>query len=462
MASEVAWAPHSASAARSSATYWIYGAIGFPLATMGYPLGIFLPDLYATEVGMPLTVVGLILGLSRLTDALTDPLLGFASDRTPTRFGRRKPWIALGVPIMLFGLWMLFHPAEDASRWYLIWWISLMTIGMTLILIPYSAWGAELSTEYHARTRIEQSREVFILIGLMAAAVVPFVIQEVMGLGNSSGHVLHGLAWVLVFTMPLTAGFVLWRVPEAPYTPPRKLMPLGTSVRMMLRNGLFRQVITIELIITLGEAFRNALSLFFIRDYIGIPNVGRFYLVYFGVGLLAMPVWTHLAKRFGKHRSLSAAMALVCFVSMGLFALDRGQTGLFYLLFALKGFCFGAFAYLPRAMLADVIDIDFARTRESRAGSYFSVHGIMTKLAQAMGPGLALPVLASAGYSTTLAAGATNSEAAILWLGALYAVVPTILFLLALYIAWGYPLTQERHRRIEERLNRRRQRALVG
>ncbi len=449
---------------RSGLTFWIYGALGFPLATLGYPLGIFLPDLYATGVGLPLTTVGLMLGLSRLTDAITDPCLGFASDRFPTRFGRRKPWLAAGIPVMLLGLWMLFHPSPDAGRWYLLSWISIMTVGTTLIMIPYSAWGAELSTEYHARTRIQHSREVFVLFGLMAAALVPFVVQEVLKLGSASADVLHALAWVLVICMPLTVSGVLWLVPEAPYVAPKRPMRTWESLRRMLRNGLFRKVIAIELIVTLGEAFRNALSLFFIRDYIGIPNVGRFYLVYFGVGLLAMPVWTTLARRFGKHRSLCAAMALVCVVSLGLFALKRGQTSLFYVLFALKGFCFGAFAYLPRAMLADVIDIDYARSRESRAGSYFSVHGIMTKGAQALGPGLALPILASAGYVTSRSGDVVNSEAAILWLGVLYAVVPTILFLIALGTAWSYPLTMERHARIERRLNRRRQRppALSG
>ena len=96
------------------------------------------------------------------------------------------------------------------------------------------------------------------------------------------------------------------------------------------------------------------------QDVIGIPRAGQLYVVYFVTGLLAIPGWDFLARRYGKHRSLASAMILVSIVSLAIFALPPGSETAFEWLFAAKGLCFGAFAYLPMAMMADVIDIDTA------------------------------------------------------------------------------------------------------
>jgi Na+/melibiose symporter-like transporter len=119
-------------------------------------------------------------------------------------------------------------------------------------------------------------------------------------------------------------------------------------------------------------------------------------------------------------------------------------------LFALKGFCFGSFAYLPSAMLADVVDVDTLRSGVARTGSYFAIMGFMTKLTHSVG-GLALVALSWVGYQTTV--GATHSRESLEWLAILYAIVPTVAFALGLYLCWTWPLTerkQEQMRRLIE------------
>ena len=93
---------------------------------IGYPVGIYLPDLYAGEIGIPLAAIGMMLMLARTSDAITDPLMGFLSDRVETRYGRRKPWIAVGVPTMLVGMWMLFTPHEAVGASYILVWFAVM------------------------------------------------------------------------------------------------------------------------------------------------------------------------------------------------------------------------------------------------------------------------------------------------------------------------------------------------
>jgi Na+/melibiose symporter-like transporter len=145
----------------------------------------------------------------------------------------------------------------------------------------------------------------------------------------------------------------------------------------------------------------------------------------------------------------------VCATNVGIYSLDPGQVWPFYILFALKGFCFGAFAYLPMAMIADVIDVDTMRTGDARNGSYFSVLGFASKVAQSIG-GTALVLLAAVGFDTAL--GAEHGPAELGWLAILYAIVPTVALLAALQLCWTWPMTASRHAKLRRILDKRSER----
>jgi Na+/melibiose symporter-like transporter len=250
----------------------------------------------------------------------------------------------------------------------------------------------------------------------------------------------------------IVAVVVLNRVPEPARLPGEGKVTIFRSLKLMWKNGLFRRVLLIEILVTGGESFRNTLSLFFMQDVIGIRLAGTYYAIYFAMGLAAIPVWDWIAKRLGKHRSLAAAMVVVSITNVWMFTLGSGQTTAFLLLFMVKGFCFGAFSYLPRAMLADVVDLDTARSGDNRAGSYFAGHGFMTKCAYSLG-GVSLPLLALVGYST--AVGAEHTSLQLTWLGFLYAIVPTIAFVFAFWLTWTWPLTSARHAKLRDMLDRK-------
>lgn len=433
-------------------TVMIYGALGFPLALLGYPLGVWLPRAYGTDVGIELYLIGAIISAAAIFDAITDPLIGFASDRFRSRWGRRRSWIGIGLPLLTLATWNLLSPGSTATATYLAVWYIALRVGSTLVLVPYGAWGAELSSDYHDRTRLNSSRQKWILFGLIGAALIPAGVEFLNdGAAVPALEVLDAFAWAVLLTLPLIGALLLARVPEPPALPGEGRTPFLRSLRLMWQNGLFRRVVTIELVITGGEYFTNTLSLFFMQDFIGIRSPGLLYMIYFSTGLLAMPAWDLIASRWGKHRSLACAMVLVSGVSIAIFFLDHGDILAFYVLFAAKGFCFGAFAYLPLAMLADVVDIDTMRSGDARTGGYFAVHGFMTKCAASFG-GLSLPLLALAGYSAT--SGAQNDATALLWLGILYALVPTVLFVFAFWLTWTWPLSAARHARMRARHER--------
>lgn len=425
-------------------TAWIYGSVSLPLAIMSYPLGVWIPRLYSTEMGLSLTVIGYVIFFAAIFDAISDPLMGFFSDRTRTRWGRRKPWIVIGVPLYAAAIWMLLNPSQGVTVVYLATFYILLRATTTVFGLPYAAWGMELSANYHTRTLIQSAREKFVMIGLMTASGIVLMSEEIFN-DNSASFVLSNFSWVIVTLLPITALLVVMKVPEVPeFNPPK--ISIKESMGKMVRNKLFSRLLVIELLIAGGENFRNTLSLFFVQDYIGAGRVGILYVIYFGVGLAAIPVWDWIAKRYGKHQSLAGAMVFVGTISIAVFMLEHGQVTEFYVLFALKGFCFGAFAYLPRAMLADVVDLDTLRSGSARPASYFSIHGFMTKCAASFG-GLSLPILGYFGYMTTK--GSVNGPDELFWLGVLYAIVPTSLFVIAFYLSVTWPLTAKIHAKVQ-------------
>jgi len=478
---------------------FIYGSLNLPLAMIGYPLIIWVPRLYATDIGLSLALIGTVLSAAAISDAITDPVMGYITDRFRTRWGRRKPWIFVGLPLWGIAIWMLLNPAPDSTIVYLAIWFILLRAGSTLWGVPFSAWGAELSVQYHTRTRIQSAGQKYMIIGLIGGSAIPLLVEwfsaakndatfvrtkfgglatisesivdgigtfllgmsEFFGIADASATtVLSCYSFAILVLLPLSGLLVLKFVPEMPALPAQHRVFFLKSLKLIFRNGLFRRILIIEILICGGENFRNALSLFFMQDYIGVRFAGEMYVVYFVVGLFAIVFWDNLARRYGKHRSLAIAMVFVGIVSIWIFMLEHGDLGAFYILFALKGFCFGAFQYLPRAMLADVVDIDTARSADARPGSYFAILGFMTKAAASLGA-LSLPILALVGYNATRGAQVQNGPSEILWLGILYAIVPTVLFALAFYMCWTWPLTGERHARIQKLLLRRNTRIMA-
>ena len=163
-----------------------YGQLVVPLAVIGLPVAVYIPPFYSSTLGLDLAAVGFILMLARFSDVITDPLIGRLSDRTRTRFGRRRPWVVAGVPVMMVSALMLFVPPEEVSNLYLLIWIAAIYLGYTLITIPYGAWGAEISGDYRERNRITGSRQIFLLIGLLVAITVPIVASKAGDAGTSA------------------------------------------------------------------------------------------------------------------------------------------------------------------------------------------------------------------------------------------------------------------------------------
>jgi Na+/melibiose symporter-like transporter len=353
-----------------------------------------------------------------------------------------------------------------------------------MIALPHRAWGAELSPDYHQRSRVTAAREVYVLLGLMLAAAVPMVVElradggagvsevfstlwsdaigafsgdfrekAVVDRATLTGPVLAGLAWTVMLVLPLCVAIAVILVKE-PAAIIEKRPSLKEGLRLVLKNGPMLRVLLIVLLVHFGESFRNAVSLFFIRDIVGVPTIGAAYFFYFIAGLGAIPFWLWLGRTIGKHRAFMCTLITVATVSGANLLLDYGDYLPFFLLFIIKGFCFGGLQFLPFAMLADVVDVDAARSGGRRAGTYFAFLGFTEKIAIAFGTGVSLIIVGELGFDASGGV-AASTEIGVLALRLVYCLGPIFFYGLALKMIWSYPLTPARHARLRASMERR-------
>ncbi len=278
-------------------------------------------------------------------------------------------------------------------------------------------------------------------------------------LGIGYGPILAVMAWLMIILLPLTVLLVVARVKEAP---PQSIQRTEwkKGLRVLRNNGPFKRMILMLLIVVTGESFRNALSVFFMQHIIQIQaQIGLMYLLYFGVGILGIPFWLYLGKRIGKHRAFCVALGVSSASILGMFFLQAGQLTAFALMFCVKGFCFAAFQFLPLSMLADIVDLDTARSKEHRTGLFFAISGMAQKMAMALGLGLSLGLLAVVGFDAKMV---EHSASQLMSLRVLYILGPVLLYMAAFAIAWKYPLTAARQERIHQWVERRKVRLAIA
>ncbi|MEM7019065.1 MAG: MFS transporter [Pseudomonadota bacterium] len=447
----------------------LYGLVNLPTSIVGLPIALYIPAFYSTNLGLSLAVVGTLIALSRLTDVVTDPLIGIASDRTRTRFGRRKPWMLLGMPLKVLALWMLFVPdsefsiaiwqamgGESISNIYLFVWISLLYLGFTIVDLPYKAWGAELSPDYDERSRVTGWREAFGYGGTLMSLLIPLILAAAFSLSGPANALL-GVAMVVVIMMPtLTLPALLW-VKEIPARTVSTHVSWRRGLKIVWANGPYRRLVICLVFLVIAVSMTASLSFFFVSSVMGesFERFAVFILAYYISSSAAIPIWFAISKRLGKHRTIVLSIAWLSLWSAFIPLLGPGHYWLFFIIMMLKGSAVGALVFLPASMAADVVDLDTLRTGEQRTGLYFSLWGMVNKGAAALGVFLATNGAAWFGFDPSAD---ENTATAKLAVACLYSIIPAALACVALPLLWKYPLSRERQQRMRAHIERRDQR----
>ncbi|MGF1500505.1 MAG: MFS transporter [Paracoccaceae bacterium] len=414
---------------RVSLRHLAYALPAVPLAALYLPLFSYVTPFYVAERGVDLAAIGFAWIAIRIFDAVSDPAMGWLSDRTRGRFGRRRLWVLASVPLLCGATWMAFVPPEEAGLGHAVLWLFLVTLGWTMAQTPYAAWGAEMERDYDARTRVTSWREAFVLVGTLLATVVYFV-------GGAGGDGLFSVAVAVVVLLPLTVGVAVACAPEPP---PRPAVSIGFRAgwRALAENAPFRRLLGAWFVNGAANGLPVTLFLFFVEDRLGAPDdAGWLLLSYFAAAILGIPFWSWAARRISKHRAWALAMIYASAVFAAALTLGEGDVTAFAVIAVLTGLAFGADLSLPPAMQADVVDLDTRRTGAERAGLYFALWQVATKSALALSSGTALILLDLSGFE----ASSVNTPAALWTLTVLYAGVPILLKLVSVAMIWRFGL----------------------
>lgn len=413
-----------------------YGLLGWALGAVAVPIYIQVPFLYARVLEVPAAWIGVILLLSRLLDALLDPLIGLWVDTRHAQGNRYQMPLLTSVPLLLLGMYGVFYPlGNDPFEYALSLMASLIVVhlGYSLASIAYQAWGAELGETDQDRARFVAVREGIGILGVVFAVS--------LSLETHAGTIYTGFAVMLLLGITL----LLRHAPRAPgrsdaHAPRALRVRTGFQWKALLdplRRRNFRRLATVFLFNGLAAALPATLVPFYMRDRLGLGDGDQWVLaVYFLVGAASTVFWVWLAGQLGLVRAwlLGMVLSIPAFVLVVL--LPQGALLGYLGVCVLTGFALGADLALPAALLARLIRENGQSAQAE--GTYFGLWNWVNKLNLALAPTLALGALQGFGYSAQHLKSAEFQ--ALSWLGQMaqdpliwvYALLPCAIKLLAI------------------------------
>jgi len=413
-------------------------------------LVVYLAPFYASEMGMELAAVGVIFFFARLWDAVIDPVVGNLSDLTRSRFGRRKPWIAAGTPLLMVTLYFFLQPPEGVTVTYLAVSAVLFYIAITIVQIPYLSWGAELSRDYIERIRINGYRETGTMIGILLLASIPLFFLR--GTDPTVSDIVRVFTWVVLALLPLCVIPALLIAPQGTSLPSQRLTLLKALYALRV-NKPFLRLMLASLFIWTGGHIYNSSSLFMIKDALGFsPTLFLWFMVVqFVVALVMMPLVMKIGARLGKHRTL-LFVGMAFFPILWLFLLVEPQNLVQVLvIYSLKGAVTAAIWIMPPALVADSIEHGMLEGAGDDTALYMSLYFFIQKLAAAIGVGAALPIAAMLGFNPQ-EIGPDTTFGGIKFVAV---VLPSIIALPAVFLLFNYPIDEKRHAEIRRELQER-------
>lgn len=422
-------------------------------AVVTLPMALFIPAFYADDMGLPLAGVGAAIAASRVLDMFVDPLVGSLSDRRTTRWGRRKPWIAAGTPLLMLAAWMVFVPAGPASLLYVFGWASLLFFAFTLVDLPHKAWGAELSTEYSERTHVAAWREGFGALGQILFLGV-LAVMGLLGYKDNRGQLL-AVAAIIVASLPVLVALALAKAPEFPAEVLRGERYRGWhSLRLVLHNRAFLRTLATLMLLGSAVMIQATLHKLVLSHVIGRPDIfAGMILAENLVSLAAVPVWMKISGRTGKHRAVMLAALWIGLWSLALPLAGQGDTTLYVGLIVLRGSSIASIFMLANSIAADVIDHDIVASGQQRTGLFFAVWGIAIKLAVALGIVLATALPAACGFEPSAPAQSAEAKQ---WLMLIYGWLPCFVIALGVPLMWNFPIDETRQKELREQIAARR------
>jgi len=455
-------------------TKFFFGMGEVPGTTSKTVISILFMFYLTDVVGIIPALAGTIFMVGRVWDAFSDPMMGFITDRTRTRWGRRRPFfLFVAIPLGIFFCSMFLpYPVETQSgkmTAYLIAYILYMTC-ITVYFVPYLGYMAELTDDYSERTSVSNFRFFFSFIFGLFAAVIPEMLAtgfvpegwkaEVNeGLRNAAdlipyyqkGYMVAGIVIAVILT---TFSLIVFFTSKERYveTKPKAKLQIFKQFGDMFKNKSFRSLLFFYVGAIAGINMLEGFVMYYMNYWIvREDDVPILFLSVVLAGVLSLPLWTLLTKKLGKKMTAIVTMLFWLITQFGWVVLKPDHPSYWvFIVGAFVGLGWGAAHVMPWAMFPDVMDQDEINTGERREGIY---SGIMTFLMK-MGNALAMFLIGLTLQAVNYVPNVPQTGAALAAMRLIMCFGPIVFIIIALAAAFFYPITTERYAEIRTELEK--------
>lgn len=435
----------------------LFGFPSLPHALVAYPVYSLLPAYYAANTKVTLIEIGAVAAASRIFDAVNDPVIGYLSDRTRTRFGGRKPWFVASIVFLLTGSIFLLTPPPDATIVHFAIWSTVLYTGFTMFEVPRAAWSSEVTRDYMERSRLSSSVGWFNIAGSFTVYAIPIFVSFFTGSSAVGESTMYGISFVYILLMPLAIILAIRFVPKGV-----EVAGKSVSIRSLLKTMWSCRPLLRFYMITalwgLGQGVFISASFLFQTEYMNLDEqVPYIMITFFASGLIFMPVWSRILTRVDRHRIWGPFVALSSMAGLVTLLLPRGPEAFVPILglTLIRGFLGTPQNFLPSAVLSDVIDYDTLKSGSNKAGNLFAFQMLLIKITMALGGALAFMVLDLSG----LKIGQPSTPSSDLGILTCYLFIPIALHLAMAALCWNFPITRKRHAVVQKRLALKAERA---
>ena len=443
-----------------------YGAGDLSGAIFAGVYGFFMLAFLLDVAGLSPGYAGLIFAIAQIWDALTDPLVGTLSDRTRTRWGKKRPWLLFGaVPFgIAFFLHWLVPPLAGVPLflYYLVVALFLRT-AFTSVNVPYAALTPELSRDYDERTQLNTFRFFFSIVGSMTAIILHPII---VGLGSDQfiGHAMSAGIWMVVIIV------TIWMCFAGTYElsadePVKKTgeKSFAQRIQIVLKNRPYLIVTGLYLLSWLTLQFIQANLLLYTRYWlIAEDQFTYFVAIIQGTAAIFLPIWTVASTKIGKKQVYYAGASIWLIVLVLIFFLQPGQANLLYVASFFAGMGVSVGYLIPWSMLPDVIEYNELETGERQEGVFYGMFVFLQKLGLSAGLFFSGIALDAAGYiNAEMVDGVlqtvTQPDNVLMALRLFVSWIPAILLAISIPLAFMYPITREKYEEIQAQLAQRKE-----
>lgn len=431
----------------------MYGAgdIGFSLTST--ILGVYFLFFMIEVVGLRPGIAAIPIGIGKVWDFVNDPIFGYISDRTRTRWGRRRPYLLFGaLPLALTFTMLWYRPGFESTAalvaYYSIAYI-IFEASATLLYMPYFALTPELTSDYDERTSLTSYRMFFSILGSLLAFTVPLMIVGSFTPENAPKVLLMGAIFGLISALPMFITF--FGTKEREDLVDLEKPTLLESIKSVWKNVPFRYGLGIFLATWISVDILQSSLLFYVRFVVQRESHNDIIMAtIFVVAMFALPIWTWVSKKWSKRYAYIFGIAFWAVVQMVLIMMGPSTPlSLILILCSMAGIGVAAAHVLPWAILPDAIEWYEYQTGERHEGMFYSITTLARKVTSAVSVTFIGPILEMTGYQPHVTQQSAEAVRGIKWV---IGPLPAILLGLGILIAFKYPLDREQFQAIVSKI----------